>query len=74
VPDALRQRFERAALRPAGEPRGSISPPTAARFAGVPASAWCGRGTRCDALRFHSYRRDGAAAGRLLSWIEAPEK
>ena len=29
--------------------------------------------TRCDAVRFHSYRRDGAAAGRLLSWIEAPE-
>jgi len=30
--------------------------------------------TRCDAARFHSFRRDGAAAGRLLSWIEAPEK
>jgi polyphenol oxidase len=25
--------------------------------------------TRCDATRFHSYRRDGAAAGRLLSAI-----
>jgi copper oxidase (laccase) domain-containing protein len=35
---------------------------------GVVASA-C---TRCDAARFHSFRRDGAAAGRLLSWIEAP--
>jgi len=28
--------------------------------------------TRCDAARFHSFRRDGANAGRLLSWIEAP--
>jgi YfiH family protein len=28
--------------------------------------------TRCDALRFHSHRRDGAAAGRLVHWIEAP--
>jgi YfiH family protein len=28
--------------------------------------------TRCDVERFHSFRRDGAAAGRLLSWIEAP--
>ena len=27
--------------------------------------------TRCDAARFHSYRRDGAAAGRLAHWIEA---
>jgi hypothetical protein len=30
--------------------------------------------TRCDAARFHSFRRDGAAAGRLLSWIEAPAR
>jgi hypothetical protein len=28
--------------------------------------------TRCDAARFHSFRRDGAAAGRLAHWIEAP--
>ena len=27
--------------------------------------------TRCDAARFHSFRRDGAAAGRMLSWAEA---
>lgn len=27
--------------------------------------------TRCDALRFHSYRRDGPAAGRLLHFIQA---
>jgi YfiH family protein len=39
--------------------------------AGVPEShievlAFC---TRCDALRFHSYRRDGEAAGRMISYI-----
>ena len=28
--------------------------------------------TQCDAERFESYRRDGAAAGRLLHWIVAP--
>jgi YfiH family protein len=28
--------------------------------------------TRCDPARFHSFRRDGAAAGRLAHWIEAP--
>ena len=28
--------------------------------------------TRCDAERFHSFRRDGARAGRLAHWIEAP--
>jgi len=27
--------------------------------------------TRCDPERFHSYRRDGARAGRLLHWIAA---
>jgi YfiH family protein len=26
--------------------------------------------TRCDAARFHSFRRDGASAGRLAHWIE----
>jgi len=26
--------------------------------------------TRCDAERFHSYRRDGAGAGRLVHWIQ----
>jgi hypothetical protein len=25
--------------------------------------------TRCDAVRFHSYRRDGVHAGRLVHWI-----
>jgi hypothetical protein len=27
--------------------------------------------TRCDAPRFHSHRRDGASAGRMLHWIAA---
>ena len=27
--------------------------------------------THCDADRFHSYRRDGAAAGRLVHYIAA---
>jgi copper oxidase (laccase) domain-containing protein len=27
--------------------------------------------TRCDAERFHSYRRDGARAGRLLHFVRA---
>lgn len=30
------------------------------------------RCTRCDAASFHSYRRDGARAGRLLHWIACP--
>lgn len=30
--------------------------------------------TRCDAVRFHSYRRDGAAAGRLAHVIRASRK
>ena len=27
--------------------------------------------TACDAARYHSYRRDGARAGRLVHWIRA---
>jgi copper oxidase (laccase) domain-containing protein len=27
--------------------------------------------TRCDAQRFHSYRRDGARAGRLVHYVAA---
>jgi YfiH family protein len=29
--------------------------------------------TACDATRFHSYRRDGPASGRLFHWIVASE-
>jgi hypothetical protein len=28
--------------------------------------------TACDAVRFHSYRRDGARSGRLLHWVQSP--
>jgi copper oxidase (laccase) domain-containing protein len=28
--------------------------------------------TRCDAARFHSYRRDGPRSGRLLHWVQSP--
>lgn len=30
--------------------------------------------TRCDALRFHSFRRDGPSAGRLLHFVAARQK
>ncbi|HEU4431311.1 MAG TPA: polyphenol oxidase family protein [Myxococcota bacterium] len=43
--------------------RGGVAP----RAIGIAARA-C---TRCDAARFHSFRRNGAAAGRLAHWIEA---
>lgn len=42
--------------------------------AGVPADSIgrsAGACTRCDAERFHSYRRDGPRAGRLLHFIAA---
>jgi copper oxidase (laccase) domain-containing protein len=29
--------------------------------------------TRCDALRFHSYRRDGPRAGRLVLYVAAAQ-
>nr|MDJ0788620.1 laccase domain-containing protein [Myxococcota bacterium] len=40
---------------------------------GIAASRIDGLGacTICDAARFHSYRRDGASAGRLCHWIAA---
>jgi YfiH family protein len=30
--------------------------------------------TRCDSLRFHSFRRDGASAGRLVHYIAARKR
>jgi hypothetical protein len=30
--------------------------------------------TRCDARRFHSYRRDGPRSGRLVHWVGGPER
>ena len=84
VLDALHRRFGDAlagALTPTRAGHARLDLPGLARAAlitagcapeavGVVADA-C---TRCDAERFHSFRRDGAAAGRLLSWIEAPER
>lgn len=49
----------------------------ALRACGVPASESAvleDACTQCDALRFHSFRRDGAQAGRLLHWIAAPKQ
>jgi YfiH family protein len=54
------QALARAALLAAGVPAGSIGAVTAC--------------TRCDPERFHSFRRDGKRAGRLLSWIEVPAR
>jgi YfiH family protein len=45
----------------------------ALRAAGVAApgdAAWAC--TRCDARRFHSYRRDGPRSGRLVHWVGGP--
>jgi hypothetical protein len=84
VLDAMRQRFGSAlegALSPSRPGHARLDLPALARAALV--SAGCAPAaigvvadacTRCDVLRFHSFRRDGAAAGRLLSWIEAPER
>ncbi|MDH3687703.1 MAG: polyphenol oxidase family protein [Myxococcales bacterium] len=30
--------------------------------------------TQCDPVRFHSYRRDGRASGRLLHWVRSPAR
>jgi YfiH family protein len=49
-------RLAREALRIGGVPEPSIG-----------AVAAC---THCDPERFHSFRRDGARAGRLLSWVQ----
>jgi YfiH family protein len=83
VIDAMRERFDAAAqgaLRPARAGHALLDLAALAReallAAGVPAGsigavAAC---TRCDAERFHSFRRDGPRAGRLLSWIEVPAR
>jgi YfiH family protein len=82
VLDAMRERFgdaARGALRPGRPGHALLDLQALARsallLAGAPAAsigtvAAC---THCDAVRFHSFRRDGARAGRLLSWIELPQ-
>ena len=82
VLDALGRRFGAAlagALRATRPDHALLDLPALAREALLAAGlaparigAVAGACTRCDAARFHSFRRDGAAAGRLLSWIEAP--
>ena len=82
VLDALGARFGpalQAALRPARPGHALADLAALARAALLAAGlaeervgVVAGACTRCDAERFHSYRRDGPAAGRLLSWIEAP--
>jgi polyphenol oxidase len=84
VLDAMRARFGAAldgALTPTRAGHARLDLPALARTALVaggcaPAAVGvvAGACTRCDAARFHSFRRDGAAAGRLLSWIEAPDR
>jgi YfiH family protein len=83
VIEAMRERFgavAEEALRPARPGHGLLDLRVLARAAlvaaGVPADsigavAAC---TRCEGERFHSFRRDGARAGRLLSWIEVPAR
>jgi hypothetical protein len=84
VLDALGARFGAAlaaVLRPARPGRALVDLAALARAALLAAGlaeervgVLAGACTRCDAARFHSFRRDGAAAGRLLSWIEAPPR
>ena len=84
VLDALRVRFGAAALGGATEPTRpgharldlAALAATARRGAGLAegaVGAVPGACTRCDAERFHSFRRDGAAAGRMLSWVAVRE-
>jgi copper oxidase (laccase) domain-containing protein len=84
VLDELGRRFGSAlegALRPARPGHALLDLPALAREALVTGGlaprrvgVITGACTRCDAARFHSFRRDGASAGRLLSWIEAPAR
>jgi YfiH family protein len=84
VVEAMRERFGAAAegaLRPVRPGHALLDLAALARAAllaaGVPAASIgvvAGACTRCDAERFHSFRRDGPRAGRLLSWIEVPAR
>jgi YfiH family protein len=84
VIEAMRERFgaaAEAALRPARPGHALLDLAALAQAAlldaGVPAASIgvvAGACTRCDAERFHSFRRDGPRAGRLLSWIEVPAR
>ncbi len=79
VVDALRPRFADAldaALDPAAPGHHRLDlvalAREALRCAGLPEPAigsFADACTHCDAERFHSYRRDGPGAGRLVHWI-----
>ncbi|MDH3211508.1 MAG: peptidoglycan editing factor PgeF [Myxococcales bacterium] len=82
VLDALEARFPQAlpgALRPAGRPGHALldlallarAELAAAGIAPAALGAVRDACTCCDAGRFHSFRRDGARAGRLLHFITA---
>jgi len=81
VIDALRARFGAeagAALRPARPGHALLDLGALVRVECLRAglapgavAALAGACTRCDETRFHSYRRDGARAGRLLHFIAA---
>lgn len=83
VLDAMTQRFKSGEVEAAcvmtrpGHARIDLGALTARALeeAGVEPAAQAllaGACTACDAERFHSFRRDGAAAGRLLHYIVAP--
>jgi YfiH family protein len=81
VIEALRERFGGAldaALRPSRPGHARLELARLVRreleLAGVRSTAvglLADACTHCDAARYHSYRRDGARAGRLLHWIRA---
>lgn len=81
VLDAMRRRFDASldeAIRPSREGHAWLDLGALARVAllrsGVAPGAVASLPeacTRCHPSRFHSYRRDGAAAGRMVHWIAA---
>jgi YfiH family protein len=80
VIDALARRFPLsldAALRPTRPGHALLDLGALARDAlvraGLPVACIgaCGACTHCDPVRFHSYRRDGPSAGRLVHFISA---
>ena len=77
----LRERFGRAALDAASSPTragharidlGALARADLGRsIDGAAIGSFAGACTRCDAVRFESFRRDAASAGRMVHWIAA---
>jgi copper oxidase (laccase) domain-containing protein len=77
----LRERFGEAALARASQPTspgharidlGALVRADLERSLDAAAiGSFAGACTRCDAVRFESYRRNGANAGRMVHWITA---